>query len=115
MKTEILCASTGLRQLKAAMAAAVVAHDIVVLPSGLVAVAMDSAEAGAVNLYSHEVECLAVDKTAAQAWTGGQSVYWNDAAKEVTTVASGNTLCGYAVSPAASADVRGQIQLTNNA
>lgn len=115
MKTEILSTSTGSRQLKAVMAAAVVAHDPVILPSGLVAIATNSAEAGAENVYNYEVECLVVDKVAAQSWTGGEKVYWNAAAENFTTAASGNVLCGYVIQPAASADVRGQIQLTNNA
>jgi len=36
-------------------------------------------------------------KTASQAWTVGAAVYWDDTAKECTTVATANTLIGVAV------------------
>jgi predicted RecA/RadA family phage recombinase len=36
-------------------------------------------------------------KTASQAWTAGVKVYWDNTAKLVTNVASGNTLIGVAV------------------
>lgn len=40
---------------------------------------------------------LDVAKTASQAWTAGAKVYWDNTAKRVTNVASGNTLVGVAV------------------
>ncbi|MFO1209011.1 MAG: DUF2190 family protein [Amaricoccus sp.] len=36
-------------------------------------------------------------KTASQAWTAGAKVYWDNTAKRVTNVASGNTLVGVAL------------------
>jgi predicted RecA/RadA family phage recombinase len=36
-------------------------------------------------------------KSASQAWTAGAKVYWDNTAKRVTNVASGNTLIGVAV------------------
>lgn len=36
-------------------------------------------------------------KVASQAWTAGTKVYWDNTAKRVTTVSSGNTLVGVAV------------------
>ena len=36
-------------------------------------------------------------KAASQAWTAGAKIYWDNAAKRVTNVASGNTLVGVAV------------------
>ncbi|GAB5431217.1 MAG: hypothetical protein EpisKO_05870 [Epibacterium sp.] len=42
-----------------------------------------------------------LNKLAAQAWGEGVKVYWNNTAKECTTVASGNTHIGYAASAAA--------------
>jgi predicted RecA/RadA family phage recombinase len=38
-----------------------------------------------------------IAKTASQAWTAGAKVYWDNTAKRVTNVASGNTLIGVAV------------------
>jgi predicted RecA/RadA family phage recombinase len=40
---------------------------------------------------------LDLAKTASQAWTAGAKVYWDNTAKRVTNVASGNTLVGVAV------------------
>jgi predicted RecA/RadA family phage recombinase len=40
---------------------------------------------------------LDLAKTASQAWTAGTKVYWDNTAKRVTNVASGNTLVGVAV------------------
>jgi predicted RecA/RadA family phage recombinase len=40
---------------------------------------------------------LDLAKTASQAWTAGAKVYWDNTAKRVTNVASGNTLVGAAV------------------
>jgi predicted RecA/RadA family phage recombinase len=40
---------------------------------------------------------LDLAKTASQAWTAGAKVYWDNSAKRVTNVASGNTLVGVAV------------------
>lgn len=115
MSTELLCSPAGLRQLKAVVAAAVTAHAPVVLPSGLVAVPLNSEEAGIETAFCFEAECIAVDKATGQAWTGGQKIYWNDTAKNFTTADSGNTVCGYALQPAASADDRGHIHLTPKA
>ena len=38
-----------------------------------------------------------IAKAASQAWTAGAKVYWDNTAKRVTNVASGNTLIGAAV------------------
>jgi predicted RecA/RadA family phage recombinase len=40
---------------------------------------------------------LDLAKTASQAWAAGAKVYWDNTAKRVTNVASGNTLVGVAV------------------
>lgn len=40
-------------------------------------------------------------KVSAQAWTLGQKIYWDDAAKLCTTVVTSNTLVGCAVAVAA--------------
>lgn len=50
-------------------------------------------------------------KTAAQAWTAGAKVYWNDTDKVVTTTATGNTLVGAAVDAAANPSPEGVVLL----
>jgi len=52
-----------------------------------------------------------VPKTAAQAWTAGALLYWDNTAGSFTTTASGNTLSGYANADAASADTTGTVIL----
>ena len=43
------------------------------------------------------LEIIDLAKVASQAWTAGAKVYWDNTAKRVTNVASGNTLVGVAV------------------
>ena len=50
-------------------------------------------------------------KISAQAWAVGAKVYWNDTAKECTTVASGNKLVGAAVNAAADPSDTGMVVL----
>jgi predicted RecA/RadA family phage recombinase len=50
---------------------------------------------------------FSLKKAAAQAWTLGAKLYWNNTAKECTTSASGNTLIGLIGAAAADADVTG--------
>jgi predicted RecA/RadA family phage recombinase len=56
---------------------------------------------------------LDLAKTASQAWTAGAKVYWDNTAKRVTNVASGNTLVGVAVLPVGSGaeEVVGRVRL----
>lgn len=51
-------------------------------------------------------------KLAAQAWTVGAKIYWNKTDNHCTTVASGNTLIGYAVSAAADPSETGVVVLS---
>lgn len=44
-------------------------------------------------------------------WAQGGAVYWDDSAKKVTGVSSGNTLIGYGVETAGTADATGKVKL----
>lgn len=44
-------------------------------------------------------------------WAAGGAVYWDDSAKKVTGVASGNTLIGYGAEVAATSDATGKVKL----
>lgn len=55
-----------------------------------------------------------VPKVAAQAWTVGVKVYWDDTAKLVTTTATGNTLIGVAVADAANPSSTGRVRLNGS-
>lgn len=50
-------------------------------------------------------------KVSAQAWTIGAAVYWDNAAKNVTTVAGGNTKIGAALAVAANPSATGRVRL----
>ncbi len=53
-------------------------------------------------------------KVAAQAWTQGAKIYWDNVAKNCTTVAAGNTLIGAATEAAAAADATGRVRLNGS-
>lgn len=48
-------------------------------------------------------------KTAAQAWTQGQPLYWDNAARAVTTTVGTNKLIGYAATAQLAADTVGRV------
>ncbi len=50
-------------------------------------------------------------KTAAQEWTLGTKVYWDNTAKECTSVATDNTLIGVSVKAAANPSTTGRVRL----
>jgi predicted RecA/RadA family phage recombinase len=55
-------------------------------------------------------------KVASQAWTAGARVYWDNTARRVTNVASGNTLVGVAVLAVGSGaeEVVGRVRLNGS-
>ena len=55
-------------------------------------------------------------KVASQAWSVGAKVYWDDTAKESTTVATANTLVGVAVEAVAggAGDTIGRVRLNGS-
>ena len=52
-----------------------------------------------------------VPKATGQAWTEGVKLYWDNTAFNFTTTSTSNTLCGYAVAAALSADTTGTVLL----
>jgi len=74
------------------------------LIGSLVVVATHSAAVGA-TFQGQILGAVDHAKDASEAWTEGQKLYWNDTSKKFTNVAGGNTLCGVAVQPIASAVV----------
>lgn len=53
-----------------------------------------------------------LDKATGTAWTEGELLYWDDTAKKITTVATGNTRVGVAVAAALSAATTGDVRLS---
>jgi predicted RecA/RadA family phage recombinase len=66
------------------------------LVGAIFGVASHDATSGA-DVETQLTGVLDLAKTASQAWTAGAKVYWDNTAKRVTNVASGNTLVGVAV------------------
>jgi predicted RecA/RadA family phage recombinase len=52
-----------------------------------------------------------VPKATGSAWTQGEQLYWDDTAKNVTTVSTSNTAIGWAFDAAASGDTTGNVKL----
>lgn len=55
--------------------------------------------------------CGVVAKATGAAWTVGVLLYWDDTAKNFTTVSTSNTKCGYATLAAATGDTVGTLRL----
>ncbi|MBB4837291.1 putative RecA/RadA family phage recombinase [Sphingomonas kyeonggiensis] len=53
-----------------------------------------------------------IAKTTGEAWTQGQKLYWDNAAKKLTTTAAGNTLVGAAAQVQAAGDAVGRAMIT---
>lgn len=82
-----------------------------VLIGSLFGVSQIAAASGAeITIVTQGVIELA--KTAAQEWSVGDKIYWNDTTKKATTAASGNTLIGVAVAAAANPSDVGAVKLT---
>ncbi|WP_105403408.1 DUF2190 family protein [Neorhizobium sp. T7_12] len=67
-------------------------------------------------LYAADVEIktdgvFELNKLSAQAWTVGAAIYWDNTAKECTTVTTSNTLIGKALAVAANPSSTGIVRL----
>lgn len=85
--------------------------DTIYVLNGLVLLAMNSAAANVKNVF---ICCgrIEYDKVAAQAWTGGQRIYWDPAQSKFTNVyAVGCILAGCAAEAAANPSSTGLIDL----
>lgn len=65
---------------------------------------MNSADAATSNEHVYQSEVSDAPKATGEAWTVGQAIYWDNAAKKFTTTSAGNTACGTALAPALAAD-----------
>lgn len=52
-----------------------------------------------------------IEKVSAQAWTQGQSIYWDNSAKKATTTSSANTFIGFATRVEANPTATGRVRL----
>lgn len=76
----------------------------------LFGVANTSAASGAA-VEADIVGVFRMSKVSAQAWAAGDKVYWDDAAKLMTTVTTGNLLIGVALEAAANPSSSGVVRL----
>lgn len=76
----------------------------------LLVVALVTAAAGE-KFSGTRVGVHELPKVSAQAWTEGALVYWDDAAKNVTTVATGKLCIGVAAAAAANPSATGLVLL----
>ena len=83
--------------------AAVAVNEVIVSVGGLVLIAINASLANVKNIYmfAGRVELL---KAAPLAVAVGEVVYWDAAAGNITKTSAGNTMCGFCVEAAASAD-----------
>lgn len=75
---------------------------------------LNTAGGGESNEHVFQSEVSGAAKAAGAAWAVGDKLYWDATAKAFTATSTGNTLCGYALQPAASADTVAPIFLFNS-
>ncbi len=80
------------------------------LVGSIFAIALYAALSGA-TVEGRTVDVWDIKKTAAQTFTQGAKVYWDNAAKSVTAVAGGNSLIGVAAAAAAGGDATARVRL----
>lgn len=68
-----------------------------------------AAAASAADVVLVRQGVFTLTKTAAQAWTLGQTLYWDNAARAVTTTVGANKIIGAAFAAALAADTAGQV------
>ena len=81
-----------------------------VLIGALFVVALNTAEAAA-PFQGATTGVWNLTKVAAQAWTEGAAIYWDNTAGNCTTIATNNTLIGHAAKAAATPSTAGLVRL----
>jgi predicted RecA/RadA family phage recombinase len=79
----------------------------------IIAVATKAAASGA-TVEGITTGVVEVAKVSAQAWAVGDKIYWDDTAKNFTTVSTSNTLAGVAVAVAANPSSTGRLRLNGS-
>ena len=111
MATGTITSGTKYLHMKFAHTAALVAGQIELLRLRVL-VALNISAANANNIFVHEAQ-IEAPKTAPLVISAGDTLYWDNTAKEMNKTAGGNTKCGVAIEDAASADTVVQMYLTN--
>jgi predicted RecA/RadA family phage recombinase len=74
-------------------------------------IGVTSSAANGTTFEGHVTGLHVVAKATGAAWSQGDTLYWDDTAKNFTKTSSGNTKAGYAALAAASGDAIGSIRL----
>lgn len=75
-----------------------------IVANAKVFIPFNTADPNILNAFLYSAQISDAPKAAGAAWSIGDSLYWDDTAKNFTKTSASNTLCGYALAPAASAD-----------
>lgn len=75
---------------------------------------LNTAGAGVSNEHVFESEVSGAAKATGEAWTVGQTIYWNATNSNFTTTAGGATKCGFALAAALAGDTVTPLFLFNS-
>lgn len=103
MFLEIVSPSELVKNVGFAHTAPTVAKEPIVI-GGRVMIPLNTMAANERNAFVYETEILNAPKASGQAWAVNAPVYWNATARNFTTTATDNTLCGHVLQPALAAD-----------
>lgn len=100
-KFQLICDSNHFRTVKQVAAGAARTKGTPELVGGILTFPFDSYASGADHLLIYQADVVEVTASAASAELAAVNfntllgkLYWDDTAKKITTVSSGNTLCG---------------------
>jgi len=111
-KATIRDSVANVRTLKVAHTAATAIADIL-LKNGQVLVALNDADADAINVFAYRGRMeFPKDNTVAVA--AGDVLYWDDADSQINKTSTDNTRCGIAIEDAAQTDTTVLLMLENN-
>jgi hypothetical protein len=112
MANKIRGGLSSVKTVKLAHTAATV-KDTVYLINGHAMIAINSADADAVNVFAYagRIEYLAKAHATTEPWVIGDVLYWDDTAKEFTVTSTDNTKAGMAVEAKVSTAVIGELEL----
>ena len=111
MALAIVTSGLNSKKMRFAHTAVLLAGQIELLRTRVL-VAENATAADADNMFVHEGE-IEAPKTAPLVISAGDTLYWDNTAKEMNKTPTSNTKCGVATEDAASADTVVQMHLTN--
>lgn len=114
MTTEVLAPDSRIDTYKHTHTSATT-KKVFLLLQGKPVMPLHTAAANAENVFVYRAPAVKVPKAAAQVWTPGVLIYWDNTNSNFTTTLTGNTLAGRIAVAALSADTEGVIDLDPSA